>query len=77
MYTCTVRSITDRPSFFADRLYRAMKGAGTDDNDLVRLVVSRCEVDMVQIKEAFPKLYHNHGKSLASFIKVCNPSVGM
>ncbi len=70
-HTRTVRSVMDRPSFFADRLYRTMKGAGTDDNDLVRVVVARCEVDMVQIKEAFPKLYNNQGKSLASFIKVC------
>ncbi len=70
-HTRTVRSVMDRPSFFADRLYRFMKGAGTDDDDLVRVVVARCEVDMVQIKEAFPKLYNNQGKSLASFIKVC------
>ncbi|XP_064385002.1 annexin A4-like [Halichondria panicea] len=68
-YLAVVRSVMDRPSFFADRLYRFMKGAGTDDDDLVRVVVARCEVDMVQIKEAFPKLYNNQGKSLASFIK--------
>lgn len=68
-YIAVVRSVVDRPSFFADRLYRAMKGLGTDDDTLVRVVVARCEVDMVEIKEAFPKLYNNHGKSLASFIK--------
>ena len=34
----------DRPAFFADKLYKSMKGAGTADNTLIRLIVSRCEV---------------------------------
>ena len=37
----TVRS---RAAYFAERLYKSMKGAGTDDTTLVRLVVSRSEV---------------------------------
>ena len=44
-----------------------MKGLGTDDDTLVRVVASRCEVDMVQIKEEFQKEY---GKTLGSFIAV-------
>ncbi len=69
----TAYCVVNRPGFFADTLYRAIKGAGTDDDTLVRVVVARCEVDMVQIKQEFPKLYNNHGKSLAAFIKVsCN-----
>ena len=34
-----------------------MKGLGTDDDTLCRVVVSRCEVDMVQIKEEFQRQY--------------------
>ena len=39
-----VRCVRSRPQYFAERLYRSMKGAGTDDTTLVRVVVSRCEV---------------------------------
>ena len=43
------------------------QGLGTDDRTLVRVMVSRCEVDMVEIKSTFER---NYGKSLESFIKV-------
>ena len=44
-----------------------MKGAGTDDDALIRIIVSRCECDMVQIKEKFEEKF---GKSLIDWIKV-------
>lgn len=44
-----------------------MKGLGTDDDRLCRVIVSRCEVDMVQIKEEFQKQYK---QTLAMFIAV-------
>ena len=62
-----MKCVRDRPAFFAERLYKSMKGAGTDENTLTRVMVSRCEVDLVQIKAAFQKHY---GKTLYSFIKV-------
>ena len=43
-----------------------MKGLGTNDRQLVRLVVTRCEIDMTEIKEAFERLF---GESLKSMIK--------
>ena len=33
--------------YFADRLQRAMKGVGTDESDLTRVIVSRSEVSIV------------------------------
>uniref|UniRef100_A0A4W3H5J9 Annexin n=1 Tax=Callorhinchus milii TaxID=7868 RepID=A0A4W3H5J9_CALMI len=44
---------------------KAGKGMGTDDRTLVRIMVSRCEVDMLDIRAEFKKLY---GKSLYTFI---------
>lgn len=44
-----------------------MKGMGTDDDTLVRVVVSRCEIDMVQIKEEFQKMT---GQTLEQYIAV-------
>ena len=43
------------------------QGAGTDDRTLIRVVVTRAEVDMVQIKQEFQKMYH---KTLEDFIRV-------
>lgn len=61
-----LRCASNRSEFFAKKLHGSMAGIGTDDRALIRLVVTRCEIDMMDIKEAFQKKY---GKSLKSFIK--------
>ncbi|GFN89719.1 Annexin [Plakobranchus ocellatus] len=60
-----VQVIRGKANYFAKALYKSMKGIGTDDDTLVRVVASRCEVDMVQIKEEFQKEYK---KTLESFV---------
>ncbi|XP_041874759.1 annexin A8-like protein 1 [Corvus kubaryi] len=52
-------------SYFAERLYHALKGAGTDDGTLIRVIVSRSEVDLNLIKPEFKRIA---GKSLSSMI---------
>eukprot|EP00043_Microstomoeca_roanoka_P008836 m.84824 g.84824 ORF g.84824 m.84824 type:complete len:833 (-) comp14403_c0_seq2:869-3367(-) len=64
--TAVVSCARNPARFFAERIYRACKGLGTNDVDLMRIIVSRSEVDMVQIKEIFPDIT---GKSLAGTIK--------
>ncbi|CAL7948299.1 unnamed protein product [Xylocopa violacea] len=52
-----VKCVKNRAAFFAEQLYKSMKGLGTDDDRLIRLVVTHCEVDMGEIKQEFSKLY--------------------
>lgn len=61
-----VRSVKNQPSYFADRLYKAMKGLGTDDRALIRIMVSRCEVDLFNIRKEFKD---THEASLHEFIQ--------
>lgn len=56
----------NRPAFYAERLYESMAGLGTNDKSLIRLVVMRHEVDMVDIKKEF---FEKYGKTLKSFIQ--------
>uniref|UniRef100_A0A8C1RK63 Annexin n=2 Tax=Cyprinus carpio TaxID=7962 RepID=A0A8C1RK63_CYPCA len=45
------------PGYFAESLYNAMKGSGTDDQKLIRIMVSRSEVDMMDIRAEFRKRF--------------------
>ncbi|XP_070506542.1 annexin B11-like isoform X2 [Chironomus tepperi] len=65
-FVAIFRCVTNKAEFFAHQLHKSMKGLGTNDRQLIRLVVTRCEIDMVEIKEAFERLF---GESLKSMIK--------
>ena len=61
-----VEGMTDLPAYYANRLRNAVQGAGTNDSRLVRIIVSRCEVDMPQIKMAYQRLF---GRDLLSDVR--------
>ncbi|XP_030044311.1 annexin A2 [Microcaecilia unicolor] len=60
-----VQCVQNKQLYFADRLYDSMKGKGTKDKVLIRIMVSRSEIDMLKIRSEFKKKY---GKSLYYFI---------
>lgn len=69
-----VQCVRNTRAYFARKLYKSMKGLGTDDATLIRVVVTRCEVDMIDIKQEFQRMYQ---KTLTSFIKVCNVMISL
>ncbi|XP_030027371.1 annexin B9 isoform X1 [Manduca sexta] len=61
-----VKVVRNKPLFFAERLHKSMKGLGTNDRQLIRIMVTRCEVDLGDISEMFQ---HKYGESLQSWIE--------
>ncbi|XP_053921668.1 annexin A5 [Cuculus canorus] len=61
-----VKCIRSVPAYFAETLYYSMKGAGTDDDTLIRVMVSRSEIDLLDIRREFRK---NFAKSLHHMIQ--------
>ncbi|KAK2495309.1 hypothetical protein MC885_020911 [Smutsia gigantea] len=56
-FVAIVQSVKNKPLFFADKLYKSMKGAGTDEKTLTRIMVSRSEIDLLNIRQEFVEKY--------------------
>ncbi|KAM9330541.1 annexin A3 [Gastrophryne carolinensis] len=70
-----VKCARNTPAFFAERLHKAIKGAGTDEYTLTRIMVSRSEIDLLDIRAEYKKLA---GESLHSAIKKnCTTALSM
>ncbi|XP_050684885.1 annexin B10 isoform X6 [Leptidea sinapis] len=52
-----VECVENAAAWFAQRLRSAMQGGGTEDKTLVRIIVSRSEVDLGSIKREYESLY--------------------
>uniref|UniRef100_A0A8C9T0Y5 Annexin n=1 Tax=Scleropages formosus TaxID=113540 RepID=A0A8C9T0Y5_SCLFO len=66
LFLAVVKCARSVPAYFAECLYKAMKGIGTDEHTLCRIMVSRSEVDMLDIRTEFRKMF---ATSLYSMIK--------
>jgi annexin A7/11 len=53
-----ITCIRDRPTFFAERIHKAISGLGTKDSNLIRVIVSRSEIDLAQIKQRYQQVYN-------------------
>ena len=63
----TIVYATLSPSeYFATRVHDAVKGLGTKDHLLIRVLVSRSEIDMPQIKQYYQQLF---GKDMYTDVK--------
>jgi hypothetical protein len=62
-----VRCITNCPAYFAEKLHTSLTAKGKLDKDLIRMIVTRSENDLGDIKIAFQQKYN---KSLMSFVEV-------
>uniref|UniRef100_A0A671FCR0 Annexin n=1 Tax=Rhinolophus ferrumequinum TaxID=59479 RepID=A0A671FCR0_RHIFE len=56
-FTTIVKCATNKPMFFAEKRHQAMKGARTCHKTLIRIMASRSEIDMNDIKACYQKLY--------------------
>jgi len=52
-----VKCANNRNRYYAVKLHESMKGAGTDDETLMRIIVSRCEIDLGGIKREYADFY--------------------
>jgi len=51
------RYIADPITYYSEMMFEAMEGVGTDDERLIRAVVSRCEIDLKTVRERYDKLH--------------------
>ena len=61
-----VYALISPSEYFATRVKDAIKGFGTDDSLLIRILITRDEIDMPQIKQYYKQLY---GKDMVEDIK--------
>lgn len=69
-HVVVVKCVKSKVGYFAERLHDSMSGVGTNDKTLIRIIVSRSEIDLADIKQAF---IDKHGKSLEDWITVSTP----
>ena len=55
-----IGALLDIHGYFAMRIRESVKGLGTNDSKLVRVIVSRCEIDLPQIKQAYQRIYQRN-----------------
>uniref|UniRef100_A0A3P9IQV7 Annexin n=1 Tax=Oryzias latipes TaxID=8090 RepID=A0A3P9IQV7_ORYLA len=58
LLVAVVKCAENLPAYFAECLHDSMKGGGTDESTLTRIMVSRSEIDLLDVRTEFKKLYN-------------------
>ena len=66
LFMTLFKVLINPPSYFAERIHEAINGLGTNDKKLIRNIVSRCEIDLPQIKQCYRSMY---GRELISDVR--------
>jgi len=54
-----VKCVRNRSAYFAERLRDSMQGMGTKDDQLIFIMVTRCDVDLESIKVEYQRMYNS------------------
>ncbi|KAJ0015429.1 hypothetical protein NQD34_009049 [Periophthalmus magnuspinnatus] len=57
LLVAVVKCVKNVPAYLAERLFKSMKGAGTTESILTRIIVSRSEIDLMDIRAEYKKLF--------------------
>ncbi|KAL5109528.1 Annexin A13 [Taenia crassiceps] len=52
-----LKTALNRKRFYAEVLYQSMKGIGTHDENLVRMIMAHCNTDLAEIMQEFFEMY--------------------
>lgn len=57
LLVAVVKCVKSVPTYLAERLFKSMKGLGTTESILTRILVSRSEIDLLDIRAEYKKLF--------------------
>ncbi|XP_077441456.1 annexin A3b [Vanacampus margaritifer] len=57
LLVAVVKCVKNVPAYLAERLFESMKGLGTTESTLTRILVSRAEIDLLDIRAEYKKLF--------------------